>query len=149
MFLYNANRLILATIIFMKKLNYFILFFLSGCIHLPGSFDKEFYQSVSGIKLPDEYNVLESVDNLEFVTGTVFSIDSLTLVEFSRKNHFDSLKDGQNLNLFSEAYFQKHKPSFKGNRNILFVQGEKGENRWLYVADVKNKRLWAEIVYPD
>jgi hypothetical protein len=114
--------------------------------------DKEFYEKISGIKIPDNYKVLENIDNGEFVTATVFQMDTATINQFAKANHFDttiiSMPSWQFL-VISKNYFNTYKPDFKRSDVVLVNYGDKGKNSWQYVIDTKTKRLWVEIQYPD
>jgi hypothetical protein len=112
-------------------------------------FDKDYYEKVSGIKFPDKYKVLETFDNGEFLTATVFEIDSITLVEFIKKNHFDTPQNLTDLTSFSQSVLKNHKPIFTSTKNIYLLRKSKDKNHWNYFADLNQKKLWAEISYPD
>lgn len=126
-----------------------LLFFLSSCFDNRLEFEKSYYEKISGIKFPDEYEVLETFDNGEWLTGTVFKIDSLTLVKFITDNHFDTLRNLQDLHLFSENYLTRYSPNFITTKNIFFIRRSEHKNNWTYVVDLNSNRLWTEISYPD
>ena len=91
-------------------------------------------------KFPKEYKVLETIDNGEFVTATVFQIDRASLSDFVKLNYFDTLKPRDvhiPLLLFSGTYFKEYKPDFNYKENILYVQGTRGKNNLTCVADLK------------
>ena len=122
---------------------------LTSCFQPEQQFDKYFYENVTGIKFPTKYKILETFDNGEFVTGTVFLIDSLILIDFIRLNGFVRWKEGFPAPLMSGSYLQSEKPNFKNRKDIYCVFKSKGKNDWLYVIDIKVNKLWAEIRYPD
>lgn len=63
-----------------------------GCFPFDNYFDRAFYEKTSGIKFPKDIKVLETIDNGEFVTATVFQVDHDTLLQFVKLNSFDTLK---------------------------------------------------------
>ncbi len=113
------------------------------------SFEKGYYEKVSGIKFPAEYKVLETFDNGEWLTGTVFEIDNATLKKFVIANHFDTLQNLNEIHLISNNYLTRHKANFKTIQNIYFVRKSVNKNNWTYVADLGDNKLWTEISYPD
>ena len=122
-----------------------------SCQQRGESYEKVFYHKISNIKIPDNYKVLENIDNGEFVTATVFQIDSLTLNQFAKTNHFDTICISISYQplFWSKNYFRNYKPEFKSLDTILVNHGTKGKNSWEYVINPKTKQLWAEIQYPD
>lgn len=126
-----------------------LLFFLSSCFDSKIKFEKSYYEKISRIKFPGEYKVLEAFDNGEWLTGTVFKIDSLSLRKFITDNQFDTLKNIQDIHLFSENYLIKYKPNITSTHNIYYVSKSAGKNNVIYVADLNSNILWTEISYPD
>src|SRR5258706_8060784 len=89
-------------------------------------FEKDYYKRTSHIKLPDRYEILETFDNGEFLTGTVFRIDSITLVNFIKSNHFDSLQELRDARLLSETHFANNKPDFASSKNLFIIWRTEG-----------------------
>lgn len=69
---FNPDRS-LASIIFkeMKYLNVgLLILLLFGC----KSFDKDYYERITQIKFPNNYKVIASADNIEFMTITILTL---------------------------------------------------------------------------
>ena len=113
------------------------------------SFDKDFYEKVSHIKFPERYEVLESFDNGEWLTGTVLEIEGASLKKFIVENHFDTLQNINTIHFLSNSYLTRHKANFKTVHNIYFISKSVNKNNWTYIADLNDNKLWAEISYPD
>ena len=122
---------------------------LNSCFDNTIQFEKEYYEKTTRIKFPKNYTVLESFDNGEFLTGTVFQIDSLTLRNFVNDNHFDTVSNYLDTHIISENYLTKNKPLFSTTRNVYFIRKNDQKINWTYIADLNTKRLWTEISYPD
>jgi len=122
---------------------------LTACFDNNIKFDKEYYERTTRIKFPKNYTVLETFDNGEFLTGTVFQMDSLTLRDFISENQFDIVTNHFETRMMSENYLTKNKPVFSSTKDLYFLR--KGEQKiyWTYIADLNSKRLWTEISYPD
>jgi hypothetical protein len=112
-------------------------------------FDKNYYERISGIKFPKKYSVIETCDNGEFATTTSFRIDSIMLQEFSKTNHFDTVKYPFYLFFMGSNSLKRQKPGLKNKATLLYVSGHSKKNTWLYIIDTKQKMLWVEIQYPD
>ena len=132
----------------MRNLLFFIFtVLLSSCGNK--SFEKSYYEKVSHLKFPDKCKVLETFDNGEWLTGTVFRIDSHLLRAFVIENHFDTLQNLNEVHLLSNSYLTKHKADFRTTKNIYFIQRSENGNNWIYIADLNVNKLWTEISYPD
>jgi hypothetical protein len=122
---------------------------LSSCFDDKIEFEKEYYEARTHIKFPENYTVLETFDNGEFLTGTVFQIDSLTLLNFINEYHFDTVSSYLDTHIMSEIYLKNNKPVFSSTHNVYFIKKSEGKINWTCIADINSKRLWAEISYPD
>ena len=122
-----------------------LLFFLHSC----SSFDKEFYERITGIKFPKNYEVIESYDNGEFYTTTSFKVDSLILKEFISEYKFKELEKIYPSQFLGEHGLKKVLPDFSHLENKYYTAGTKGKNSWLYIVDLHKQILWAEVQYPD
>lgn len=145
-------RVFVILMVFMRYFVFIIVAFLfSSCFWQGEGFEKAYYERVSGITFPAKYTVLEAFDNGEFLTGTLFEMDSLTLMDWVRRNHFDSLTDQYQMTFLNwgKPYFKNEIPKY-GSGERLFVRSEsKGKASWVYMADLSRNRLWTVISYPD
>lgn len=132
----------------MKFFSFLILISISSCMNRV-VFEKDYYEKISGIKFPLKYKVLETFDNGEWLTGTVFKIDNLFLKEFVRENHFGTLRNINDIHLQSESYLIGNKPDTTTVSNVYFIRKSSNKNNWIYLVDLNNNKLWAEISYPD
>jgi hypothetical protein len=124
-------------------------FILASCLHLEPCFEKGYYEKISGIKFPRYYQVLETFDNGEWLTGTVFKIKKSVLRNFIIENNFDTLQKFNDLHLQSNNYLINNKADFKTIKNIYYTSKSREKNNWIYVEDLNSNVLWAEISYPD
>jgi len=61
-----------------------LIFIIASLIHscsVAESFEKEFYERVSGIKFRDRYKLLESFNNGEWLASVVLKIDNSTFMK--------------------------------------------------------------------
>jgi hypothetical protein len=112
-------------------------------------FNKAYYEKVTGMEFPDNYKIIESEDNTETLSIATLQIDSLDLVNFIRKYNLDTLKMKFPPRLFGIKYLHGRKPDLNNKSVIYFVEGSSKTNKWLYIVDIKQKLLWAEVRYPD
>lgn len=134
----------------MRQILIFILtIVLCSCFSIGDSFEKSYYEKISGIKFPDNYTVLETFDNGEWLTGTVLKIDNSALRNFVADNHFEPLKTLNDLHFLSNSFLQDYKAEFRETKNIFYLSKSSDKNNWKYVADLNNNILWTEISYPD
>lgn len=124
------------------------VFFLS-CHNKNISFEKEFYERITGIKLPVTYKVVESFDNREWLTGTLFKVDSVALRELVIQNKFTAAQNINQLKLLSLSYLQEYKPKFTDIENIYVIHKGNGKNDWKCIVDLNTNLLCIEITYPD
>jgi len=122
---------------------------LVSCFDKKIKFEKEFYEKTTRIKFPKKYKVLETFDNGEFLTGTVFQMDSLTLRNFINDNHFDTVSNYLDTRIIGENYLTKIKPIFRSTHDVYFIRKSEQKINWTYIADLNSKRLWTEISYSD
>jgi hypothetical protein len=122
---------------------------LASCFDNKIKFEKEYYEKITRIKFPEKYTVLETFDNGEFLTGTVFQMDSVTLLNFIIENHFDTVRSYLDTHIMSENYLKTNKPTFNSTQSLYFISKSEKKINWTYIADLKSNRLWTEISYPD
>jgi hypothetical protein len=134
----------------MPKLVYLMAFLIfSSCSNVEPYYEKDYYEKVSNIKFPETAKAIESIDNGEFVTTTVFRLDSINLREFIKFYAFDTVETPSTLRLFGDSYLKTNKPDYSKDTNLFYKAGKKGKTFWLYLVDIDSKKLWAEIQYPD
>lgn len=138
-----------AIIYIMRPLTILIIVILVSCSDNKFFYNKEYYEKTSFIRIPEKAEILESIDNGEFVTATVFRVDSLELLKFARSFEFTPCEKLPYLKLMSDSYLKKYKPHIEEGKGYLYKIGNKGKNSWLYIIDTQRKLLWAEIQYPD
>ena len=113
-----------------------------------GLYDRAFYESISGIRLPKSTKVLESFDNGEFWTASSFRINKDSLLEFIKRYNFKNESSTYKPIMFSKNTFEMEKlETF--SKKYVYNFGTKGKNSWLYIIDPERNVLWAEIQYPD
>jgi hypothetical protein len=132
-----------------QTLIFIITILLFACHSIGDSFEKGYYEKISGIRFPDDYKVLETFDNGEWLTGTVLKIDNATLRNLIAVNRFDALQSPRDLHFLSNSYLKEYKVEFDGTKNIFYLSKSRDKNNWTYVADLNTNILWTEISYPD
>jgi len=132
-----------------KRVYLIALLIFCSCSDFEPYFEKDYYEKVSGIKFPGSAKAIESIDNGEFVTTTVFKIDNIKLWEFINFYSFDTVGKPFTLRLFGDSYLKMNKPDYFSDKNLYYKAGTKGKTSWLYLIDTNIKMLWAEIQYPD
>lgn len=134
----------------MSKLGYLLAFLtFCSCCNFEPYYEKDYYEKVSGIKFPETAEAIETIDNGEFVTTTVFKIDNIKLQQFLNDYSFEKIERPFTLRLFGESYLKANKPDYSKDKNLYYKAGTKGKTSWLYFIDTDKKMLWAEIQYPD
>jgi hypothetical protein len=126
----------------------FIALFYSKLFSGDGFYDKAFYESISGIRLPKSTKVLESFDNGEFWTASSFRINKDSLLEFINTYNFKNESSTYKPRMFSENTFEMEKLG-TFSKKYVYNSGIKGKNSWMYIIDPERNVLWAEIQYPD
>jgi hypothetical protein len=110
--------------------------------------NKNYYERVSGVKVPADYRLLEFYDNGEFETAAAFTVDSVDLQKFITTYNLKPMLDPYSTAAIGIG-FQTNKPSFDNLRHMYMLRGQNGKTFWTYVADLEKERLWAQINYPD
>lgn len=113
------------------------------------SYDKQYYEKVSGIKIPASAAVLESVDNGEFMTVTTFSMPARDMAELISKYGFRSVEGSQLPDFFGNSLLKGVKPASSDVEYCLINIHQNGKSTAVYVADTIQHLLWAAINYPD
>ncbi|MBO0950680.1 hypothetical protein [Fibrella forsythiae] len=113
------------------------------------AFDQAYYEKASGIKLPVETEVIESFDNGEYLTVTSLKFDSLSLAGLIKKYNFEKGNQASFPAFIGLNYLKEVKPDLAQERNLYVKSASKGGNSWLYIIDLEQHILWAQIQYPD
>lgn len=134
----------------MNKLFFILLLCITGCSQ---SFrDKQWYEKISGIKFPEKFEVVET-GALDYASIAVLMVDSQNLKSFVATNHFDSLKNlNELLPLIAESTLKKYKPNLQSTKGIYLlneISKTVKEDSWVYVADINRGLLWVQVKYPD
>jgi hypothetical protein len=125
------------------------IIYLVSCDSAISFYDKEYYERISGIKVPGTATVLESIDNGEFVTITSFKVDSIAIERLTHTYRFQAVEDPFSYDRLLRIYLRKIKPDYSGKTKLVYIVGQKGKNSWLYVLDKQKGLLWVEIQHPD
>lgn len=76
----------------MKKLTIIFIFNSLLLITCGLTYDREYYEKVTGIVIPKSSDVLETFDNGEYYTITSFKMDIVELQVFLQANHFEGIE---------------------------------------------------------
>lgn len=112
-------------------------------------FEKDFYEKVSGIKLPHEYTLITTVDNGEFVTATILDFNHTDCQKFCKDNNFEPIPSTDSITLMGIYFIDSAYRKLPNQNQLLLNWGSKGSNNWTYLLDTTNCRLYCEIFYPD
>lgn len=112
-------------------------------------FEKDFYEKVSGIKLPNDYTLIATVDNGEFVTATILDFNQTDCLKFCKDNNFKPIPSTDFVTLMGINFIDSAYRKLPNQNQLLRNWGSKGSNNWTYLLDTTNCRLYCEIVYPD
>ncbi len=131
------------------RISFILTIALISCSSQELYYNKQFYENISSMVIPEDARILESIDNGEFVTATTFLLNKEELLTFAQDYGFKSSGDNMSLGMLSMSYLEKDKPDFEKRGDYLYRSGQKGKNSWIYIIDLRNGLLWAEIGYPD
>lgn len=135
----------------MKKV--IAIFFLTvfwGC-DSSTKFDADYYEKITHIKFPADYQVLAAGDNGEYATIAVLKLNKKTYKQFLKDNNF-ALYDKiypltfVGINFLPEEFQQIPKTAVFFERHQDKIPGKTG---WTYAIDTTTRRLYCEIAYPD
>ena len=136
---------------------FFITIFLASCLSMTSdSFDNNYYEKTTNIKLPKDYEVVTSIDNGEFLTITILDLNKSDCKKFILVNKFEALNKDTN------SALKNFNPELSGlawldssyrkmsNKNLLVKEksSTKGTG-WKYYIDTITCRLYCQINYPD
>lgn len=121
---------------------------LQSCSGRATFYDKDYYERSSGITIPADVTVIEDADNGEFVTITVFSMDSVTLNVFAEKNRFRPVSSATPF-FWGQPLIKTPLPTYDSAAGLLYTSGMNQKWGWIYLVDKQRRLLFAEIQYPD
>jgi hypothetical protein len=124
----------------------FAIFILQSCGQ---AYDKSYYEKISGIKIPQRADVIETFDNGEFITVTSFKIAASDMIEFSKRYKFEAVDGSFVPGFLGNNFLKGPKPANSDLNKCLMKIEQKGKATSVYVLDTSKKLLWAEINYPD
>ena len=113
------------------------------------AYDKGFYESISGIKIPENASVIETVDNGEYMTVTTFKITTTDIAELRRKYNFEAVDGSFIPDFLGDNFLKGPKLANSDLNKCLMKTRQKGKTTAVYVIDTSKQLLWAEINYPD
>ena len=129
---------------------YILVFCVSVFISSCGvSYDKDYYERASGIKLPSSARPIESFDNGEFYTLTSFRIPADDMRSFIRTYAFEGITRSYRPTVFGAEDLRREKPAEKDFANCVYSMRSNGKLNSTYLADTVRGLLWASISYPD
>ncbi|MFH0896214.1 MAG: hypothetical protein V2A54_17410 [Bacteroidota bacterium] len=100
--------------------------------------------------MPDGYEVVEYIDNGEFIAAAVIDIPVDKCPDFIKTNHFISVPFNFEISFYGQNYINKENQNFpKDYKQLVFIDDCKGGNSWYYLLDKQTGRLWCQITYPD
>jgi hypothetical protein len=129
--------------------NLIVILTFNSCSNFNAHYNKHFYEKVSHIIIPPEAKVIESIDNAEFVTTTVFDGNQVDLTQFIATYHFTKIESPFHNNLLGNPYLQSNHVDYTKVDDFYFIEGSAGKTSWVYLVDMNSKKIWAEIRYPD
>lgn len=125
-----------------------ISFYLTACEPCV-TFNKNYFQKITGIELPAQYTVLESFDNAEWLTGVVIKLDSNDIYKLVEKYKFESENKDYRPSLLSNYYLLNYKLDVQRIKNLRYLQKSIGKHHWTCIADLDKSIFWMEVSYPD
>lgn len=135
----------------MKYLVQIVFFiFVWGCDSAP-SFEKDYYELITKIKFPDQFNTITTSDNGEFLTITILELRKEDCKKFIVENNFQPVDQTHvsylmGLNQLDSAYQKLPDNKTLFERAVNKIPGKTG---WTYLIDTTTCRLYCEIDYPD
>lgn len=128
----------------------FLFLNLLGCTPRQ-NFDKDYYEKVTKIKFPDNYNIVTTADNGEFVTITILDLDKNECRKFIIDNNFERWDKSHSLPFVGLYILDSAYRKFPDSKSYYSnCKGkEPGQVGWTYMIDTLTCRLYCEIEYPD
>jgi hypothetical protein len=132
----------------MKKV--IIIFVLNSILFIScgSTYDRSYYEKITGIIIPKSSDIIETFDNGEFYTITSFRLNIVDIKKFLLTDNFKNVGPTWQPAIFGVSNLDEEKPKDR-LVDCVYVAGNKGKNDWLYVVDTVRRILWAEVRYPD
>jgi hypothetical protein len=129
--------------------NLIITFGLLILVSCNATYDKSYYERISGIKIPKSASLIETFDNGEHLTVSSFKMLPSDINEFSVRYHFEAVDGSYVPGFLGDAFLKGPKPGDSDLNKCLMKFDQSGKVISVYVLDTAKKILWAEINYPD
>ncbi len=129
--------------------SFLVLIIFSGCLGLTSnSFDKDYYEKTTKIIFPDNYSVVATVDNGEFLTMTILDVSKADSYSIIKKYGFETV-DGTVSVLAGLNWLDKKYQTLPDKNLLVKEKSFSNGTGWTYYIDTVNCRLYCQINYPD
>ena len=109
----------------------------------------DYYETISGIKFPEGIEVIQCVDNMEFMTVAALSASKIDIQKIIEQNSFNKLPFDFEIQFSGNIYLDSINQVYNSNKNLYVKTGRTETNSWNYLIDSNTGMIWAEIQYPD
>lgn len=109
----------------------------------------DYYENVSGNNLPDDIQIIECVDNAEYITTAALKIKASVVQQFLDHNQFEKVLPDFQPNFTGMYFLKKENIKFPPNDRLYSKFGRTKNNTWYFLIDKDTGKLWAEVMYPD
>jgi hypothetical protein len=115
------------------------------------SFDKDYYERITKIEFPNNYKIIATADNGEFLTFTILDLDKSSCKDFAADNKFVPVDQAFPINLMGLHLLDTSFAKPLNPKSLLerYVFKQKGKVGWVYLLDTITCRLYCQIEYPD
>ena len=135
----------------MNKTLVLIVVFFYACSEPVLFYNKQYYERITSIAIPDTFQIIESGDNGEFITATTFRANKSSLKQLSVAFNFSPwptiTPSYERPRFLAALYLQATKQNLTSAKHYTYKLGTK-KNNWVYIIDLENGLLWVEIQYP-
>ncbi|GAB5528157.1 MAG: hypothetical protein Roseis2KO_60290 [Roseivirga sp.] len=110
--------------------------------------NEEYFQSASGITLPEGTIRVDCFDNLEWRVEATFQLPQVDLEDFLSENAFEKMEGS--LTPDSLFYLTKEHRQIPNNGHLYSITySTPARTHWRYVLNKQTGKLWTFINYPD
>ena len=115
------------------------------------SFEKDYYERITKIEFPNNYKIIATADNGEFLTITILDLDKSSCKDFIANNKFEPVDQTYPINLMGLNFLDSSFSHLPNSKSLLerHVPKQEGKVGWTYLLDTTTFRLYCEIDYPD